>query len=337
MHVDDGCLIADSTELRDQFLTEIRGIYNLTVDYDAKRFLGMDIRRERSSGTLTLSQSRYVDVILQTAGMEECNATKCKTPMLSKQYLNKIEETPANLKDYPYRVLLGQLMWLTCTTRYDISYAVTYLAQFCNAYDETHIQALKRIIRYLKATKDVNLIYHRDYSADLSNIDKFIVAWSDADFASDPVTRRSVTGSLVTFNNSAIFGRSVRQKSVQLSTQASELIALSETARRVEYIRLLLKDLYPSHDPAPTYLMGDNQASLIAATSNTVSTTVKHIAIRDRYIKEKVQEGTIITDYCPTNLMLADIFTKALDDKQHWILTKIIQGLDIHQEYFAKH
>jgi hypothetical protein len=333
-HVDDACVVSRDQATKNAFLEEFKKLYTITIDHAASHFLGVDIHRDRPSGTLMLNQSKYIDTILHAADMTDCNPTKCNTPMEEKLYLDRPVATPPECQAFPYAEIIGMLMWLCLNTRYDCAYAVTYLSKFNNAHDHSHIKAVKRILRYLRGTRDLSLTYHRDESKTANSVDNYLVAWSDADFASDPLTRRSVTGSIVTFNGSVILARSSRQKSVQLSTQAAELIALSETARRVAYIRMLAHELTPNFKMKPTILYGDNQASLFTANTQTTSDKVKHIDIRDRFIKQLVANKVIETRYSPTDYMLADIFTKALPAKSHWQHTIAMLGLDPTITYY---
>lgn len=58
---------------------------------------------------------------------------------------------------FPYQQLLGSLMYLSVLTRPDISYAVNYLSQFDKCHIETHLKHAKRILRYLKGTRNFGL------------------------------------------------------------------------------------------------------------------------------------------------------------------------------------
>ena len=107
----------------------------------------------------------------------------------------------AELEIYPYRKIVGELLWIACCTRPDISYAVTYLSRFCHDYRSEHVLAAKRVLHYLQGTLNQGLTYHRG-----GNIvfDVFV----DADYASDGSTRRSVSGYVTRMGGAALTWRS---------------------------------------------------------------------------------------------------------------------------------
>ena len=64
-------------------------------------------------------------------------------------------------KNIPYQELIGGLMYLSMATRPDITHAVSYLSQFSSCFRESHWKAAKRVLCYLKGTRDLNLVYSR--------------------------------------------------------------------------------------------------------------------------------------------------------------------------------
>jgi hypothetical protein len=82
--------------------------------------------------------------------------------------------------------LAGALQYLTFTRR-DIAYVVQQICLFMHDPREPHLALVKRILRYIKGTLDYGHHIHRSPSSDL-------VAYSDADWAGCPETRRSTSG-----------------------------------------------------------------------------------------------------------------------------------------------
>jgi hypothetical protein len=124
--------------------------------------------------------------------------------------------------------------------------------------------------------------------------------------------------------------RSTMQKSVALSFCEAELVAMTETTKRIIWIRKLLTDLHRSHSgavriqhydkmltdirgkkpPSPTSV--DNQGTRKIAESTGPLKRSKHIEVQYFYVQEKVQDKSVVLNYAPTDQMRADIFTKAL-------------------------
>ena len=114
-------------------------------------------------------------------------------------------------EQYPYSQLVGSLMYLSVTTRPDISFVVGALARFMSCPTSTHWQAAKDVLRYLEGTKDYGLVFGG--SNDLS-----LIGFCDADYAGDLDTRRSTTGYIFTLNGAAISWQSKRQPTVAVSS-----------------------------------------------------------------------------------------------------------------------
>lgn len=96
-------------------------------------------------------------------------------------------------QDISYRELIGSLMYISTVTRPDITYATSYFSQFLgHPTEDCWIQA-KRIIRYLKRTKDILLIFQNNKESDGSKL----IAYSDADCRGDKIDRKSTSGSVV--------------------------------------------------------------------------------------------------------------------------------------------
>ena len=119
---------------------------------------------------------------------------------------------------FPYRELIGSLMYAGVSTRLDIIYSVTYLARFMTCFNETHWKAAKQVLKYLNKTKTTYLKYKRT--------DDFAVSgYSDASWASDRETRRSISGYVFKLGAGAISWKSRLQNCVASSTLEAEYIA----------------------------------------------------------------------------------------------------------------
>lgn len=154
-------------------------------------FLGISVRRDLSG--LFLSKRQYCLEILERAGMLECKP--CSTPVDTCSKMSSSDGSPvADPTDY--RSLAGVLQYLTFT-RPDISYAVQQVCLHMHDPREPHLAALKRILRYICGTLDLGL--HIQCSAQLD-----LVAYSDADWAGCPDTRKSTSGYAVFLGDNLI-------------------------------------------------------------------------------------------------------------------------------------
>ena len=119
--------------------------------------LGIGIDRDRKNHTISFSQAAYVQKIVERFGMEDANPLSI--PITPGHNLTK-SQSPAN--DSDTEDMRDILYWeAVVATRTDIAYAVLYLARFMSNPGCAHWEAVKRVIRYLKGTKDAKLILGR--------------------------------------------------------------------------------------------------------------------------------------------------------------------------------
>ena len=141
-------------------------------------------------------------------------------------------------------------------------------------------------------------------------------AYSDSTWASDPVDRRSVTGYCLFLGTSLIAWKSKKQTAVCLSSAEAELRALSTTTSEIVWLRWLLADFGVSCD-APTTILCDSTAAIQIANDPVKHELTKHIGVDALFTRSHCQQSTIHLEYVPSELQLADFFTKAQTREQH--------------------
>ncbi|XP_026384604.1 uncharacterized protein LOC113280164 [Papaver somniferum] len=172
-------------------------------------FLGITVTR--SSSGLYLSQSLYAQDIIARASMTQCNPVA--TPFNANSKLSATSG-PAIKDPTLYRSLDGALQYFTFT-RPDISYAVPRVCLFMHDPREPHMQALKQIIRYLQGTIPQGLFISVSTTSGLT-------AYSDADWAGYPDSRRSTSGYCVFLGDNLVSWSSKRQATVSRSSAEAE-------------------------------------------------------------------------------------------------------------------
>ncbi|KAK3018877.1 hypothetical protein RJ639_004442 [Escallonia herrerae] len=216
--------------------------------------------------------------------------------------------------------LLGRLVYLTII-RPDICYAVHVLSKFMQSPRSQHWDAALRVLRYLKAAPGRGLFLPADSPLQ-------IYAFCDSDWASCPLTRRSVTGYFVSLGNSPISWRTKKQPTVSRSSAEAEYRSMAVTTCELTWLKSFLLSLGGHHD-RPMRLFCDNQAALHIASNPVFHERTKHIEIDCHYVREQLLAGNISTAHVRIAQQVADIFTKALGRHQfHYLCGKLgIQNL----------
>jgi hypothetical protein len=202
-----------------------------------------------------------------------------------------------------YRSLVGALQYLTLT-RPELSYAVQQACLYMHDPRVPHHNHVKRILRYLKGTLDHGL--HINSSSPTT-----LTAYSDADWAGCPDTRRSTSGYCVFLGNNLVSWSSKRQVTVSRSSAEAEYRAVAHTVAETVWLRQLLSELHrPIHQATIIYC--DNVSAIYMSSNPVQHRRTKHIEIDIHFVREKVALGQVRVLHVPTTAQFADIFTKAL-------------------------
>lgn len=153
------------------------------------------------------------------------------------------DSEPSN---FPYRQLVGSVMYLAMCTRPDIGYAIGVASRYLEKPSSTHVGAAKRILKYISGTLNRGILY--GHSMGKISFD----GYSDSDYVGDLDTRRSTTGFIFTVNGSAIKWCLRRQSSVSKSTTEAEYIAASEATSELIWLKRLLHEIVPNQFNKPT-------------------------------------------------------------------------------------
>lgn len=215
----------------------------------------------------------------------------------------------------PYQEAVGSLLYLTQGTRPDIAFAVNDVSRFNSNFGIQHWKAVKRIIRYLKGSINLKLVYSKIGNQQLSG-------YTDADWASDVDKRRSCTGYVFKMCNGAVSWNSKRQPTVAASSTEAEYMSLSSAVQEVMWLKQFGQDFDIELKTEAVKIGCDNQSTIKLAESDGFRARTKHIDVRHHVVREKVEDSTIRVEYIPTDLMVADSLTKAVPRTKHSFCTK---------------
>ena len=254
---------------------------------------------------MALSQHNYIDSIITRFNFNDLKPSAI--PMDPAASL-KTSQSPtslagiAKMKNVPYREAVGSLMYAVMGTRPDVAFAVSTVAQFLENPGWEHWEAVKKIFRYLKGTRDLSLVYGAR-KEDLQG-------WVDADGASQK-HRRAISSYVFMVDGGAVSWSSKKQELVTLSTAEAEYVAATYATKEALWLRTLFGEIF-SHIKDPTIIHGDNKSAIALANDGHYHARTKHIDIRYHFIRYIIEAGSIKLVYCPTDDQTADALTKAL-------------------------
>ena len=306
----------------------------LEQEDDAAGYLGVTMDKSED-GLLEMKQTGLIGRILEAMGLDSKLATNKWTPAEHKP-LVKDEEGEGPQGTFSYSSVVGMLLYLAGHTRPDISYAVNCCARYMFNPRLSHEKALKRIGRYLKATRNRGLVFNP--TGEL-NID----AYPDSDFAgmygyelpNDPSCTKSRTGYLVNLSGCPVTWVSRLQRETALSTMEAEVNALSQCCRDLFPIMDMVSEIgqvvgLPTDDKTKMHVSvhEDNAGALILAQTLPPKFTPrsKYYAIKTVWFREETVKRGVKLLKIDTAEQLGDIFTKGLSRPQFEYLRKEMMG-----------
>ena len=236
------------------------------------------------------------------------------TPMDSTTKLGA-KENCAPVDKGRYQRLVGKLIYLS-HTRPNIGFSVSMVSQFMNNPNEEHMEAVYRILRYLKLTPGKGLFFEKNPRRDIE-------VFSDADWAGSVQDRRSTSGYCTYVWGNLVTWRSKKQSVVSRSSAEAEFRAMAHGICEGIWLRRVLKELKIS-DEEPMKMFCDNQSAISIAKNPVHHDRTKHVEIDRHFIKENISSGTICVPFVKTCDQVADILTKAVGSRPfHTILGKL--------------
>ena len=191
VYADDLLHFYNDVALFNEFNTEYRKRFEVKTA-PADVYLGNRVTIDAAKLTVGLDQHQYLADLLQRLQMQD--STPVATPIVSRLSQHNAGERLSPADHATYRMVVGSLLYLACWTRPDISFAVSELSRFVSAPAVAHMKAVKHLLRYLKGTMALGIVYSKTGGGGPINV---LAPYVDADWAGDPDSRRSTTGYVI--------------------------------------------------------------------------------------------------------------------------------------------
>ena len=297
IYVDDIIFGSTNNTLCKEFSKLMQGEFEMSMMGELNFFLGLQIKQMKNG--IFISQSKYCKELLKRFEMDKCK--EIATPMSPSTYIDK-DESGKPIEITKYRGMIGSLLYLTAS-RPDIMFSVCLCARYQSCPKESHLVAVKRIMKYLKGTTNVGLWYPKGSTCSL-------YGYTDSDFAGCKLERKSTSGTCHILGNALVSWSCKKQACVALSTAEAEYIAAGSCCAQILWLKQQLHDY--GIKLGCISIKCDNTSAINLTKNPVMHSRTKHIDIRHHFLRDHVLKNDVKLDFVDTSAQLADIFTKPL-------------------------
>jgi hypothetical protein len=281
-------------------------------------FLGMDIEFN-DNGTFTTTMIDYIKEAIEDFG--EDVSSSATTPA-GKSLYTVTESSPilTSNKAEQFHRIVAKLLYIASRARSDILPTIAFL---CTRVAEPTAQdwsKLKRLLRYLNDTMSLSATLGADGMTKM-------MTWVDAAYAVHP-DMKSHTGGCASMGRGVFMPKSTKQKLNTKSSTEAELVGASDYLPNSIWAKNFLEA--QGYDVIENVFHQDNQSAIRMEKNGRASAGQKsrHINIRYFFIKDRILDGDMEVVYCPTELMLADFYTKPLQGSLFKKFRSVILGYE---------
>lgn len=313
LYVDDMIIIGENESEISNLRNELFVRFEMKILGQIGCFLGLEV--EKLAQGYFVSEEGYAKNLLQRFSMG--GSKEKTTPMEPNLKLKK--DGDKSLKDaIKFRQLVGSLIYLTIT-RPEISYSVGVISLFMHNPTTSHLDAAKRILRYVKGSLSHGLWYKRCANFLLSG-------FPNANWAGDTNDPRSTSGYCFSTGAAVVSWCSKKQDIVALFSTEDEYTAATMAAQECVWLKRLIKDMFHKVDYV-VQIKCDNENAIKLASNPVFHARTKYIEILRHFVREKVLSEEIELINVRTNAQVADIFTKALEKSKFQYFRDVWESL----------
>ena len=312
----------DENSFYARFMNRLRDDWDVIDEGPMTDLLGIDCDKQ-PDGSILLHQDRYIRTMLSRFAPDGPVHKRCSIPYsadLPRLVIEAFEGSSADAPSHPelikpYQTRVGALMYACTGTRPDLAYAVHQHCRVLSRPTPELMAELDYVFSYLFENQGIGIRFTPE--------DGVLRGTADASWE----VRASTSGWIVYWHGAPLCWGSRKQKSIALSSCESEIVALSEAAKEVIYLRKFVRGLVPSLPEGPTVLSTDNKAARDLSYNPEHHDRSKHIARRHFFIRDMVEAQEIVVPLVSTEDNDADFFTKPLPPKRFKMLRRKVMNL----------
>ena len=302
VYVDDLAVFGQCQASLDRCTSQIASKFSIKFLGTVANFLGVSIDT-LDSGLHVFHQMPYIRSLVEKFGPTACPR---RVPVPQGTVVTRADGSEISLP-YPYRSLVGSLLYLALRTRPDILFSIVTLSQFNSCYGETHWHLLMGVLSYIESTAGLRVAYHRVTCPRL-------VCYTDASFASCVDTSRSTGGYVILLGDCPVAWACRKQTVVATSSMYSEYIALFELVVELQWLVPIFQFICGILNWEFTRpLVFCDSGSAISFVQNAIERSrTKSLGVTYHAVRESYEQGLFELKYVRTGDNVADIFTKFL-------------------------
>jgi dUTPase len=346
LYVDDFIYFSESEAVENLFEQKFGDAISTDFNGQIGYFLGINFTCTRHADgevTIHLGQEAFIENLCQISNLDNPHTAPVRTPYRSGCPVDSIPSTTLPPHEqakltHKMQVLLGCLTWLSISTRPDIATITNLLAQYTTKATPSHLNQVKRVIKYLKCTKSLGISFNSNNNSKLQSYVKFpipsgITSLCDANWGPQDQSRpvpnetrvldlfksRSLSGFLIYFGG-PVHWISKRQTITARSSAEAEIYATDECTKCLLHLHQIVDGLNLTDDvmSLPTAIYNDNSAC-VTWSRNMTTKGLRHIQMRENAVRESFQNGFIIVKHISGKINLSDMFTKEDKDASHFL------------------
>ena len=271
-------------------------------------FCGMELSRMSYGWRVT--QERYIRELLirySVVGVASCPMSKFEEPPLEPLTSEAVREAQG---------ITGALNWAVTRSRPDLMFCTSKMGQWATKAPLQVKQWGLQALRYASSTMELGLEFRRDVGPSFGSKGqlavprepRYLELYSDASHA--PNGGRSTQATVAVWRGALILWETSRQPFVTLSSAEAELVSMIHSIQVSDSVCPIIEELL--EDDVTTSLLGENAAASASFNPGAGSWRNRHLRMRARAGRERIQAGTLTTTYVPGELQVADVGTKPL-------------------------